>query len=371
MPYLLDNIRRLARDLGSEPLSALPSRLAGIAAPKLARLCEEAAYRTGAGGLIAHRYTGKGVALMFHEIHADVDTELRTGCGPAQLARIVEAVRAAGRDIVPIAEGLRRLAEPDSRPFAVLTFDDGYRDNRTVALPVLERVQAPMTLFVPTGMIRRDIGAWWLALREVVKTRDAVDVPAMGRRFACADLASKAATIRHVTAWIDADQARADALAPVFAQNGVDMAALVDAYAMDEAELKEFARHPLVDIGAHTASHRFLSNLDEKEAARELADNKAYLENLLQRPVAWLAYPYGGEGACGAREARLAAQAGFAASFTTRPGHLFAGHLAQPHLLPRVDVGYAPQSASALSSRLNGLHRILAAGFTDPVAMLT
>src|SRR5690606_25957583 len=105
------------------------------------------------------------------------------------------------------------------------------------------------------------------------------------------------------------------------AAEGVDLPALVEAYAMDRAELRDFARHPLVDIGAHTVSHRFLSGLDEAEAARELSANKHYLEELLERPIAWLAYPYGGDGACGAREARLAAEAGFQAAFTTRPGH--------------------------------------------------
>lgn len=370
MSYFLDNVRRLMRDLQSEPVSALPRRLAGIAQPKLARLCEETAHRSGLGDLLARRYGGKGIALMFHEIHADVDGELRTGCGPAQLAHIIDTVRAAGRDIVTIEEGLRRLAEPDSRPFALLTFDDGYRDNRTNALPILERAEAPMTLFVPTGMMTRELYAWWIALREIAKTRDAVDIPPMERRFECVDLASKVALMRQVTAWIGTDNARARSLAPTFTKYGVDLPALVDFYAMDEEELKTFARHPLVRIGAHTVSHRFLSGLEDAEVAAELPANKRYLEDLLGQPVPYLAYPHGDEDACGAREARLAAQAGFEASFTTRPGHLFAAHLSHPHLLPRMDVGYAPQSASALASRLNGLHRVIAAGFVDPVATL-
>lgn len=370
MSYLMDNLRRLSRDLSAVPLSALPGRLAGIARPKLARLAEEAAYRSGAGGLLARRYRGKGVALMFHEIHNDVDGELRTGCSPAQLAHIIEAVRAGGRDIVTIEEGLKRLGDPESRPFALLTFDDAYRDNRTNALPVLERANAPMTVFAPTGMITREIHAWWLGLREVIKRHDAVEVPAMGRRFDCADFASKTAAIRQVTAWIDTDQAKADALAPVFAKHGVNLPALVDAYAMDEAEIRDFARHPLVSVGAHTVSHRFLSGLGEAEAAAEFSANRSYLEDLLGQPVLDIAYPYGGEDACGAREARLAAEAGFRAGFTTRPGQLFADHLGHPHLLPRIDVGYAPQSASALASRLNGLHRVIASGFVDPVATL-
>lgn len=369
--FYLDNVRNLLRSLRQEPISALPGRLAAIARPKLFRLSEEAAHRTGAGAYLARAYRGKGIALMFHEIHSDVDGELRTGCGAAQLARIIDAVRADGHDIATIAEGLRRLAEPDSAPFALLTFDDGYRDNRTNALPVLERAQAPMTLFVPTGMITRDIDAWWLGLREIIKTSDLLDLPAMGRSFECGDLASKMWTMRVVTGWIGTDQSRADALAPVFEAKGIDLATLVARYAMDEAELRTFAAHPLVEIGAHTQSHRFLSALDEATVLDELKMNKAYLENLLGRPVRYLAYPFGTSGACGEREARLAAVAGFDASFTTRAGHLFADHLLHPQLLPRIDVGYAPQRPAALASRLNGLHRAMTTGFGSPVAIAT
>lgn len=367
--FFLNNVKNLLRNLRQEPISALPRRLTAIARPKLFRLSEEAAYRSGFGPFVARAYRGKGIALMFHEIHPDVDAELRTGCSAAQLDRIIDAVRADGRDIVTIDEGLRRLAEPESAPFALLTFDDAYRDNRTNALPVLERAQAPMTLFVPTGMITRSIYAWWLGLREIIKTGDVLDLPAMSRSFKCEDLASKMSTMRTVTGWIGTDQTRADALAPVFAAKGIDIASLVGRYAMDEAELREFAAHPLVEIGAHTQSHRFLSGLDEAVVLEEFKANKAYLEELLGRPVRYLAYPYGTPGACGEREAHLAALAGYRASFTTRAGHLFAAHLEHPQLLPRIDVGYAPQSPAALASRLSGLHRAMSTRFGSPVAI--
>lgn len=371
MSYLASNLKRLGRELSSTPLPELPSRLAAIARPKIWRLTEEAAFRSGAGSMLARRYRGPGIVLMFHEIHHDVDAELRTGCGAPQLERIILAVRAQGRDILSIPDALERLKQGDPRPFAVLTFDDAYRDNRTRALPVLERHQAPMTLFVPTGMIERNLYAWWLALREVLKVRDSVDIEAMEQRFETPDLASKAAAMRQVTSWIGTEQSRADALQPLFTANSVDMADLIDRHAMTASELKEFSAHPLVSIGAHTQSHRFLSSLSDEEVKEEFSSNKSYLENLVEQPVEHLAYPYGTEPACGQREADHAAEAGFMASFTTRPGQLFQEHLQHLQLLPRIDVGYAPQTASALDSRLSGLHRLMTTGFGNPVASLT
>jgi peptidoglycan/xylan/chitin deacetylase (PgdA/CDA1 family) len=371
LSFLVNNVQNLVRNLRQEPLSAIPGRLAAIARPKLIRLSEELAYRTPAGTMLGRAYRGKGIVVMFHEIHADVDAELRTGCDAAQLERVVGALRASGRDIVTVEEGLRRLADPDGAPFALLTFDDAYRDNLTMALPVLERLNAPMTLFVPTGMITRGIYAWWLGIRTMIGNSDALDIQPMGRRLATADLPSKLSALRQITSWIGTDQARADSLAPLFAARGIDIPSLVDHYAMNKTELRRMADHPLVEIGAHTETHRFLSGLPEDQALAEFQRNKAYLESLLDRSVSYLAYPYGTPAACAEREARLAVAAGFRASFTTRHGHLFAQHLQHPQLLPRIDVGYAPQSAAALASRLSGLDRAMSTRFGDPVAVLS
>ena len=370
LPFWANRLQDFARNLRKEPIGALPRRLAAIARPKIIRLSEEVAYRTPLGNRLGSSYRGKGLVVMFHEIHRDVDAELRTGCGPAQVERIIVALRSAGREIVAPDEAMRRLSDPSGRPFALITFDDAYRDNKTTALPVFERLNAPLTIFTPTGMINRELYAWWLGIRQWLRTSEAIDVDPMGRRFACPDLASKISTLRQITAWIGHDQTRADSLGPLFSSHGIDMPRLVDHYAMDADELRDIAAHPLVTIGAHTETHRFLAGLSEHEARQELQGNKAWLENLLDKPVSYFAYPFGTPGAAGEREARLAGEAGFRASFTTRAGQLFPEHAAHPQLLPRVDLGYAPQSAAALASRLTGLNRALATQFGNPVAIL-
>lgn len=56
----------------------------------------------------------------------------------------------------------RRVARLDetlsgaSRRLVAITFDDGYRDNLTVALPLLEKFGLPMTLFVTAGFVGRE-----------------------------------------------------------------------------------------------------------------------------------------------------------------------------------------------------------------------
>jgi peptidoglycan/xylan/chitin deacetylase (PgdA/CDA1 family) len=56
------------------------------------------------------------------------------------------------RRVAPLDETLR---SPRKRLVAI-TFDDGFRDNLTVALPLLEKFHLPMTLFVTAGFINRE-----------------------------------------------------------------------------------------------------------------------------------------------------------------------------------------------------------------------
>ena len=57
------------------------------------------------------------------------------------------------RRVVPLEETLRATTH---RRLVAITFDDGFRDNLTVALPLLEKFRLPMTLFVTAGFLGRD-----------------------------------------------------------------------------------------------------------------------------------------------------------------------------------------------------------------------
>lgn len=48
------------------------------------------------------------------------------------------------------------LAVSERKKLIAITFDDGFRDNLTVALPFLEKYNLPMTLFVATGYIGQE-----------------------------------------------------------------------------------------------------------------------------------------------------------------------------------------------------------------------
>ena len=75
-----------------------------------------------------------------------------------------------------LLEAVARLGNAGGPPFVALTFDDGYRDVRDFAVPILERHGAPFTVFFATGMIERSARLWWLELEEAVRRLDRIEV---------------------------------------------------------------------------------------------------------------------------------------------------------------------------------------------------
>lgn len=54
------------------------------------------------------------------------------------------------------------------RDSIVITFDDGYMDNLTYALPILEREEVPAAVFVSTGNMKKNCELWWDELETVL-----------------------------------------------------------------------------------------------------------------------------------------------------------------------------------------------------------
>ena len=124
---------------------------------------------------------GRGAILMFHHVRPwrpalpGFTPNRLLEITPQFLDAVIGLVRSLGFEIVTLDEALRRLEQPQGERFAALTFDDGYRDTRDYALPVLERRNAPFTLFVATGFAERRARLWWLELEEAVRRADRIE----------------------------------------------------------------------------------------------------------------------------------------------------------------------------------------------------
>lgn len=180
-------------------------------------------------------------------------------------------------NVVPLAELYRILQAGEKPPMrtTAITFDDCYRDN-LFAARVLAEHELPATFFIPPRYVGTD----------------------------------------HVFDW-DKDLKRMPNLT------------------WDDVKEMVQLGH---DIGSHTVSHADLGAIGPEEARVELRDSKKMLEDTLQRPVRWLAYPYGGRNNFRPEYLPLVYEYGYEACFSAYGGFIHPSMLGQ--ILPREAMPY-------------------------------
>lgn len=341
-----------------------PRMLIRSAVPYVAHGC-------GISTAFSARYRGRGTIFMLHSIVDDdafyPDDMLR--CPVSCLDWTLQWLKQSGTEFVSLDQAIDRLNDPGTDRFAAFTFDDGYADNLTRALPVMERHGAPFVIYVTTGMITGGIDAWWFGLAELIRRRDCIDLPDLNRSFDCRGHAAKQRTFLAIETMIHDDYSILPTVKALIQAAGIDVTKLVRSEGLTPDQLRELARHPLVTVGGHTTTHVNLAQQPVSTVEREMRDNRMFLENIIQAPVRHFAYPFGNPRACGPREAWLARAAGFRSAVTTRRGSIFPEHRNHLHALPREPVSRR-ETGSSLRCKVDGFYRVLHSRLGDPVARM-
>jgi peptidoglycan/xylan/chitin deacetylase (PgdA/CDA1 family) len=306
---------------------------------------------------------------MLHSIVDDdafcPDEMLR--CPVGQLEWLLQWLTKQGVAFVSLSEAIARLHEPQAGHFAAFTFDDGYADNLTHALPVMAKYDAPFTVYVTTGMVTGEIDAWWFGLAELIRRCDRIELS--GKRFDCANSAAKQRAFLEIETRVHADYSTLPTVKALIRAHGIDWLPLARREGLMRDALRQLARHPLVTIGGHTTTHINLAQAPADVVEREMGDNRTFLEDIIQDPVMHFAYPFGNADACGLREARLAAKVGFRSAVTTRRGGIFPAHRDHLYALPREPVS-RKDTASSMRCKIDGLYRVIHSRLGDPVARM-
>jgi peptidoglycan/xylan/chitin deacetylase (PgdA/CDA1 family) len=249
---------------------------------------------------------------------------------PEQLARQLKFVKRwfdpIGIDqLSAFARGRGRLP----RNPLMVTFDDGYRDNHDVALPILVKHGVRAVFFVATDYIERRRLYWWDRVRLVVgRSRRPRIVMAYPQPLSISlegPNARRAATSRLEKMVNDRpglDLGR-------FLEE-LERAADVTLSSAEERRLVEGTvmtwehavalRRAGMDVQSHTQTHRPLQTLDGAGLERELRGSRRTLEDALGEPVVGISYPSGGslQGAPHIRQA--VRDAGYQLGFSNETG---------------------------------------------------
>lgn len=214
----------------------------------------------------------------------------------------------------------------------VLTFDDGYRNNLTHAVPILQRYNAPAIFFVPTGFLDKPRPFWFdrldyalqraqlgcrevrigsftthieggtkEALRESFKRmRRTAKKQQMSDHDFLREMEQLAVQLEAESGWALSD-----------VQNDDNWSAIITWEQI--GKIKDDS----VTIGSHTVDHVRLGLVDAEDARDQLSRSKRDIEIHTGKPCTCVAYPVG---SYSEETIELAKESGYACGVTTDEG---------------------------------------------------
>lgn len=236
----------------------------------------------------------------------------------------------------------------------VITFDDGYRDNHSTALPVLRRHDLTATFFVTTGFIDQPQLPWWdeIAVRVRNCKHRSLDLrPWLPQALALADKAAREAGI-HLLLRIYKELPGAQAL-QMLAQlreacgEDAQVEALAAQLWMDWDMIRDLDAQGMT-IGGHTVNHPLLARIDDAQQWQEISTCAARLEQELGQPMHYFAYPVGSRDAFNAHTLACLKRVGVHRAFSYYGGYVRAGD-------PALDTRRMPVQCGTSSERFRAL----------------
>ena len=266
-------------------------------------------------------------------------------------------------DAAEMISGRKKL-EPYSM---VLTFDDGYRNNMTEALPLALAHGIKPVFYITTGFVDNRKPFWFDRFDYIIqKIREPETIEICGIRFEFRpdDRAATARTYSDLRAFAKSHFTADEEFVSFFDSTcsrleqkyGESLASLQSrdkwSATLSEADLRSLSDTGEATIGSHTVDHVRLDVIDPGQRLRQLVDSKEYLESVTGSECVHFCYPNGN---LNRDTAKMAEEVGYRTATTTVPGFNVPGD--DPFRLKRMHLpNYADESRLlALLSGFYGL----------------
>ncbi len=267
---------------------------------------------------------GKVLVLLYHEIRKPRN-RFETAVSPEHFEEQIRFIKKEF-EVVSVSRMLEILSrkEKPARPLAVVTFDDGYRDNYTAAYPILKKYGVPAAIFLAVESLGNESPMWTARVESLfegasaeslrLETLPGAKVYKLGNNYqqrmkTCYDVKTEMKRLPDADRRIVLKELEEKLKADREDRNGP----YCEMLSWEEVGL--LAGDPLITIGSHSMSHRMLANLPPEEMLSELEASKRKIEEKTGREVAFVSYP--GNSYNGAT-LDFARQAGYRAGFAVR-----------------------------------------------------
>ncbi|MGE3274930.1 MAG: polysaccharide deacetylase family protein [Vicinamibacterales bacterium] len=338
---------------------------AGTAAKRALYACLD---RSGANAVLRTVSRSRVLVLCYHGVvhdrprdasylYRNAISEASFDAQMASLSRLCTPI-SAGQLLAAVEQGQRLPRSP-----ALVTFDDGFRNNVQHAVPILKRHAIPAVFHVATGYIGTNRILWPLEvdLRLLQwPTGRPAPCPTQGPDLFLPERSERQASAQSIREACKRlpDDARVDYLRRLRERgDDGDVRQFGDLLRfMDWDDVRRLHREGF-DIGSHTVEHPILSRLDGDAVARELRQSKRKIEAQIQAPCRTIAYPNGGVADYDHTVIEATRAAGYRAAFSLAERRARPGAIA-PWAVPRICVP-AECPPATFRARISGAYEVL------------
>ncbi|MGH6648978.1 polysaccharide deacetylase family protein [Aquabacterium sp.] len=239
--------------------------------------------------------TGKLTILTYHRVPSGVDPLLSNDqVDAAKFAKHMAAI-ADCFNVLPLPQALNHLDQGTlpSRALSI-TFDDGYQDNYTTALPILKRHGLKATFFVCSGYLNNGL-MFNDVILESLRACQAkeLDLSWLGLGLLPVyDLAAKRQASQKILDTVkylpfNEREHACDRLWQIASPSEARPQLM-----MTDEQIRDLAAQGMT-IGGHTHTHPILSRVDLDSARQDIALNRRLLAGLIGHEPTIFAYPNG------------------------------------------------------------------------------
>ena len=297
---------------------------------------------------------GRLLTFFFHRVLAKPDPMMPGEIDAQRFDVILNWISQQFR-VLPALQACEQLSAGTLPPrAAIISFDDGYRDNHDVAMPILKRHRMQAVFFIATGYLGNGVqfnDRLTEAFREL--RGDSLDAAWLGLGAlptgALPDRLRSLERVREATKYLDPG-ARWQAVERIEAACGAVGRGLQRGRVMMTPEEVAALAANGMEIGGHTVWHPILQSVDDATAHGEIASGRDALATILGSAPLLFSYPNGKLTTdFEPRHAEMARRAGFTFAFSTQRG--VATRETDAMLLPR----FMPWHADELRFKLQAL----------------
>ena len=180
-----------------------------------------------------------------------------------------------------------------------ITFDDGYRNNITKALPILEQYGYPATIFLVSDLVGKKTALWPNRVIAAISETTCEMIQFREHTFDLSATEKKCWASRKLQELVKQESGENPGLAVEEIETACKTTIDPDFdvnhpfAVLDQAEIREVAGKGLIEFGGHSTSHPILSKLPDSRIEHEVGGSVRSIEAITGQACRTYAYPNG------------------------------------------------------------------------------